>query len=505
MTIYKTARPGFLAHILITVFLGASAPSLALPLNASDHSRTADRPLAQPLYADYQIAQLTPSAILNDLRNQVGDIINSASTSASRNSFEIYSYAQILLSQIDALANSLDAKGNRLADKVMNDLDKKQRQVVFDLQRSVATLASERDLTARQVKDVVNLTASSLSILPGSKDYPRVNNITPFYLARPLLDQTQDDTVLISIDGFFLSGFKPSALTVGDSSCTKSTETDIRVAFTCPKAIFQSEKSIKSIDYIRGQLTVYGRQGLLDRLINKPPAPKTYNVGFAVLPRVLGVASIDSLNAPEIQHIPESVSIQSLDRTRRFYDINNFCANARTGTWTIVKSDPSPSVKIDTSFQPIMSEYTGNRTRGFNIQQLTESAIVIGYHMDNNRDRTDRIGCSTGAYNDSRAWLGVDIRYQEKITTTAPASDVEIRPRNTTQVVIGSPFTWGADERFALPSSSLSFTLTANLFDGRTVIITPENMGARDKYFEVVYDSVAKQVILRPLPLEQLP
>lgn len=452
-----------------------------------------------------EISQVLPSAIISDIRNKINDIIKSASTDASKNSFEIFSYAQILLSQLDALANSVDSKGTKLVDRIMSDLDKKERQAVSDFQQSVNTLSEQRDLTARQVKDALNSTSIALSVLPGSKDYPRINSVTPYYLARSILENSSDPRIPLSFDGLFLDqGGKPS-LQIRESDCKLLSESSQRLLFSCPKEIFQSDSSLQSVDYISGRLLVDQKLTLFDRLLNRRAKSRNYAVGLAVLPATLGLVSLSSLNEAVARTIPESTTVQAVARRRSFFDRNNYCADARTGTWTVLKSDSSPNTRIDTSVAPAVVVYGADRGHSYNLQQHTDSNIVIGYSLDNRRSQSEKFGCASGAFNDRRARLGVHVDYRENISTTTPSRSEVVKPREVVDVVTSAPLSWGNDMLITLPSNSLSFTLSVRLFDGRSIVITPDSLSRRDKFFDVAYDNIAKTVIVRPIPLDRLP
>lgn len=460
---------------------------------------------SSPLRNDLLIAQIPlVSGTMQDTLNKLQEMIDSASREGSVNSFEVYTYLTMLLSQIQALLNSTDASGNKLADKVFSNLETRQREALIDFQNSVNTLANERNLTSQQVKDVIDRSAVALSVLPGSKSYPRILRISPFYISRSLLQDNVDDSVPISVDGMFLKGDKSSELSIGGQSCSVQSESVASLAFTCPKSLFLRDKSITTIDRLDGSLTVFDRRSLLDRIFRRTPKAIVYKAGITVLPLNIGHVTVVSHNNPTVRRIDPTTSILKDGRKARFRVQNGYCASAKTGIWTIPKSSSSPSVVIDTSLTPQIRVFDHQRRATYSIQQVTDSVIRIDYRIDNDRSSTERACCSSGMCNDRRASLGIEVNYVELVRRVTPGSDIVITPAGPSTVASKVPLAWGKDLKLTLPTSSKSFTMTVDLFDGQTVVITPANMGNSNKYFRVTEDNPSKTIVVSPIPLEQL-
>ena len=414
----------------------------------------------------------------------------------------MYSYLNLLLSQIETISEQIGTDGKRLADKVLKDLDQKERRLVTDLQNSVSqlstTLSESGELVASQAKDVVDSTAIAMSVLPGSKDHPRVKSISPFYVSRNLLEANEDDRIQFDVKGLFLKGDNEPLLNIGDHKCATQVETDQKLTFACSEEAILTQNSITKIDRLTGKLTIYRKRKFWQDLFRGQPKEINYDIGLAILPKYIGKVTITSKNE-QIIDIPEETEEIVTSKTANFYKRNSFCtSNTQQGQWNIY---PSKNTFIDTKFQPKIIETNGNQERSYSIQTFRSDIIVINYRLQNGGR------CYTSKWSpvkDKRASLGIRVHYQEK-------TEKVVRPArkksqlSSSNIVEDEPIEWGRDLKFDnFPNNSINFIIEFKLFDGREIIRNISNFGDNDKYFSVSYDRPSKVLIIKPIYPDQI-
>ena len=117
----------------------------------------------------------TVGTIADILTGDIQNIINSLGDTVSADSFRLRQQLEILLGQVDSIAN-----GQR--DKLFGQLNSSEQKSLTDIQTTITQLNAGVNVTLQNVQATSDAVAVSMSELPFAKETPRVTRYSPSFI-----------------------------------------------------------------------------------------------------------------------------------------------------------------------------------------------------------------------------------------------------------------------------------------------------------------------------------
>jgi hypothetical protein len=222
------------------------------------------------------------AAIVGQNRVAAIAVIRAAAGAFGRDAFTARQNAEILLTQ-------LDLAGAGLKGKRFNHLSDVQRTFVVGTRNALDDMRHSARYSARKARMLTAQADSLLATIPDASDAPRVLDFSPRYLVASRRDATVD----VTIEGSSLAGGDPT-LSVEGKPCERTAKEDDQLVFRCDVVAMADGTQLTYA--VMRLATFRGRSwwdGALD-VFREAPAPTRYEIGIAVVPRVMGRFAADA-------------------------------------------------------------------------------------------------------------------------------------------------------------------------------------------------------------------
>lgn len=402
-------------------------------------------------------------SVIEQLREATQSVINQLETSTNKTQFEVRSSLVILMQTLNNVAGEITVR-------TFGELNKTQQDFFNNLNRSLAEWRRTSKVTANDISSVLSQLNDTIGTLPGANRRPRVLKFAPSMIS--MQEATRNKGVRVSVSGSWLGHDEPT-LAVANQACSRLTKTETTLEFQCSLAAFRAPATIMPLS---GKLTVVNFRTFWEKvggLVSDNKRFVTYDLGFALVPQEMGVASI-STSVDEIKR-------ETRVRPFSFRHDNGHCEGARNVAWT-VNADVANRWQIDVT-TIAASTYSGGGFQG--VVGANSSGFQVTGRVQNHGS------CGPlGIGKDGRGHLEV------KGTFT------EFRDLTTTRMEAKDPVKifWGRDHKFDLPTNARAIISEVSLVNGEKFI---ERTSTSRNWYSFDVDLANKVVVLRPKSIEE--
>jgi hypothetical protein len=402
--------------------------------------------------------------LIDSLEQSIANTINRADDAVSNNSFKTRQHLEILLSQLNSVAENQRSK-------TFEQLDLAQQTAFLNIKNSVEQLAQLERVTASDAQKTSLTVGTALGNLPLGKNIPRVIDYSPSYVLAPAPGLSQ--TTVVSVSGILLGAGAPK-LTMNGGECENLSKTEVSLQFSCKSSEWAASDAVTNV---AGQLTIYQKKGFLQSLFGKSADSVQYKVVLFVVPPRMGEFSLSAVRKVSKQ--------RSNARNQEFVSHNEHCSggreilfpfNAMPG-WTI---DPA-SIKANcTASQSSHCDGLRNvAATSFGYLGRVVNSGQCAPRIFNHRAFVDARGAVYG----SMTWVESQ-SYEELVTAEVGTGILE----------------WGRAIRIPLEPDTQSVNLTIKQIDGKQVIVTADDLS--QAWYVVKVDRANQFLLVSPRKLE---
>lgn len=402
--------------------------------------------------------------LVDSLEQSVASTIQRIDDTVSNNSFRTRQHLEILLSQLDSIADNQ-------RDKTFSQLDQTQQAAFLNIKNSIEQLARLERVTANDAQKTSLTVGTAIGNLPLGNTVPRVIDYSPSYVlaSRPGVAPG----IVVSISGMLLGEGVPK-LVMNDRDCEILSKTETALQFNCAAENWGAPDTVKNIS---GQLTVYQKNGFFRSLFGKSSIPRIYKLVVFAVPMSMGSYSLTA-----VKKVGKSRTNQ---RTQEFASHNDHCAGSReilfpfngTPGWLI---DPA-SIKVNCS--------ASQASRCDGLRNIATTSFGYMGRVVNYGTCAPRI-FGQRAYVDARGAVFGSVGWVE----TQPYDEL------VTEDMGGGTLEWDKAVRIPLQAGTQSVSLTVKQIDGKSVIVTSDDLG--QSWYTVKFDRQSQFLLVTPRSLD---
>ena len=397
--------------------------------------------------------------IVENLKNTIHGTISALDTSYSNSAFRTRQHLQILLNQLETVAENVSAS-------TFSDLSSVEQEFFTDLTVQVDSLRTLEKITLNDAEMITRSMSSAIRNLPFSDNVPIVFHYEPLYIVNRNEDSQSE--ISVTVTGALLSSGEPS-LTLDGTKCRRDGKIHTALTFICvskPLAIGDS------IENLKGRLELYEEKSIWDHILFRDHEKYSYDIFVSVLPRRLGTVTT------RITY--EMTTLKKKMRTQKFSDWNNHCAGARH---KLFEFNVMSGWTIDVDSINVIRCSGGKKSRCNGLRHISENAFAYSCHLENN-------GICIWPAKDARGHCGGKVVWYEV------ASDI-IRKRDLLPEV---EIYWGEDALIPLREGTKSVEMSLVKADGERRIFTKSD--GSDSWVDVAIELVNGRAIISPKELD---
>ena len=233
--------------------------------------------------------------IVENLKNTIHGTISALDTSYSNSAFRTRQHLQILLNQLETVAENVSASTfsdlSSVEQEFFTDLtvqvDSLQSRILLALRHE--TFFSLEKITLNDAEMITRSMSSAIRNLPFSDNVPSAAPIVFHYEPLYIVNRNEDSQseISVTVTGALLSSGEPS-LTLDGTKCRRDGKIHTALTFICvskPLAIGDS------IENLKGRLELYEEKSIWDHILFRDHEKYSYDIFVSVLPRRLGTVT----------------------------------------------------------------------------------------------------------------------------------------------------------------------------------------------------------------------
>lgn len=403
------------------------------------------------------------SSIINSFRDAVSSLISNADDAVSANTFRTRQHLQVLLAQVNAMAQGT-------LDKTFSQLTAVEQQAFKDVGNQLYQLQSLEKVTAQDVRKTTYAVSSSLDKLPFVKGTPMVMEYSPIYL----ISRTPNDkgNVAISIQGSSL-GAGNAQYTIGGKPCAKTSQITTSITFSCPASLFIATMEVTPIV---GELTVPRTLTWWENVkgwFGNVPAPQKYTLNVNAIPTKMGGYTVKAIVSTQV--------VTTQDRSQEFKDGNGHCAGDRTKLFAFNATEPDWYI-YSNSVRAACDSSKSSRCLG--IQDVAGRSFGYVGRIANH-------GSCFGPAKDARGTVWGTAFWTEYKTTDGTAQ----------QDAASGDLFWAKSVMVKLPDNVKSVSIAVKQIDGSEPIVIDGD--STSPWFSTEFQKDTKLLIIKPKKLDE--
>ncbi|MBB4859455.1 hypothetical protein HNO88_002784 [Novosphingobium chloroacetimidivorans] len=403
------------------------------------------------------------SSVISSFRDAVSSLIDNTDDAVSANTFRTRQHLQILLGQVNAMAQGT-------LDKTFSQLTAAEQQVFKDVGNQIYQLQSLEKVTAQDVRKTTYAVSSSLDKLPFVKGTPMVMEYAPVYV----ISKTNADkgAVAITIQGSSL-GTGEAQYTVAGKPCQKTTQITTSITFNCPASLFTATSEVTPIV---GELTVPRTLTWWETIkgwFGNVAAPTKYTLAVNVIPTRLGEYTVKAVVSTQV--------VSTQDRAQEFKDGNGHCKGDRTKLFEFNSTGPEWNI-YSNSVRAVCDSSKSSRCLG--IQNLTSQSFGYMSKIANH-------GSCGPFYKDARGTVWGTAYWTEYKTTDGTAQ----------QDAASGELNWAKSVMVKLPDNVKSVSISVKQIDGAEPIVIDGD--STSPWFSTEFQKDTKLLIIKPKKLTE--
>lgn len=430
--------------------------------------------LSMMLMASSVLAQALPAAVgssvvgeaAGQIREEFEGLLNTGSARLNGN---------IIMAQgsVSALLNQLDLIAEARQGKLVKDLSVAERNLFADAYSLMKSGQEWTEKTTTDLNALMRNSANVVSLLPGAKNTPVLQEILPSYVARTSAKAESFDLTFKGLN----IGLSTPLMTLGGRDCAPKTVTNNEVTFDCPLV-----GEVKEPTVLDGEVTFFKTKSLWDKIVGvfakSAPKVQNYVTRITVLPAALGTVSA-------VMIVPKTrVERQVIEDNRT--DQNEHCAGERRTDFNFVVPG---GWRLDPAQEPQVAYDGREESRYIGLSGRTDTSFVVSALVKNSgqciRVRIPFIGSKIGSY-DARGRVSVGVKYTVVRDVT----------ENQEVALPSQPLFWGTPLTLKFAPDATQMRVTVSQINGVSKVTDrTETIG----WTEVVMDTASKTAIVRPL------
>ncbi|WP_157451040.1 hypothetical protein [Deinococcus puniceus] len=376
-----------------------------------------------------------------------------------------------------ALINQLDLVADARQGKLVRDLTLAERNLFADAYSLMKTGQAWTSNTVTQLNTLVRNASNIVTLLPGGKQIPLLQETTPAFVARTGEGTESFDLTFKGVN----IGLSTPFMTLADQECRPKVVTNNEVTFDCPL-----QGKVAQPTVLAGEVSFFRTKTLWDKVqgffFKSPPKLQNYITNITVLPAALGTVEA-------VMVVPKTrVERQTLSDSRS--DENSHCAGERRTDFLFVvpngwQLDPESAPQVTPDVRQ-SSTYTGLTSR-------TDTQFTLSGNVKNSgqcvKVSVPFAGSKTIIF-DARGKVSVSVQYNV-IKNVVEQAEVALPSQ---------PLQWGKDVTIKFPADSQQMRVTVTQLN---VVTKTTDRSETIGWVEVLMDNASRTAILRPLTPEK--
>ncbi len=398
-------------------------------------------------------ASASVESVISQIRNSASELISEAETSAKVAGFSFATDANILLQNLDVMAEELSGK-------VFRDLNTSQQSILSNAIKLVSETDRSFEDRLGDVNQIISSLGGELSRIPGIDGRPLLAKYSPSYILNT--DAAYD----LTLSGSLLSSEK-SSLLFGATPCLLVSSVESQARYRCPAEIFTTGEN----EWVTGEL----------KLIKDTPWYNFWGKGQTYSYKI-GVMTIqEKLGEYELKVWEKRSSQKRISRSGSNSHRNNHCRSDKSKAWTY---RPAPNCSVDVTSINVKHSKSSNSTYEGVINASGSGFQVRG--VIRNRGRCGPFGVG----HDARGSLRVDATWIDICPAT---EEIELPTED-------GILSWMEDRSFDFPETTTKYVLKINQADGRVKIV---DKTLSDDWFTASYDLNTRLLVFKPKALSE--